>query len=80
MIWVSREAEYFCGRDWTGQISLKLLEKIVHWRSGQGRKFGMADCISGWKMLHKQTAVIPDIATDARIPVHIYRDTFVRAW
>jgi hypothetical protein len=34
VIWVSREADYFCGRDWTGQISLKLLEKIAHWRSG----------------------------------------------
>ena len=28
------EAEYFCGRGWTGQISLKMLEKIAHWRSG----------------------------------------------
>jgi len=35
VIWVSREAEYFCGRGWTGQISLKLLEKIVHSRSGR---------------------------------------------
>jgi hypothetical protein len=34
VIWVSREADYFCGRDWTGQISLKLLEKIAHWRGG----------------------------------------------
>src|SRR4051812_28867040 len=33
VIWVSREAEYFCGRDWTGQISLKLLEKLAHWRA-----------------------------------------------
>jgi hypothetical protein len=28
VIWVSREAEYFCGGDWTGQITLKLLMKI----------------------------------------------------
>ena len=34
VIWGSREADYFCGRDWTGQISLSLLEKIAHWRSG----------------------------------------------
>ena len=34
VIWVRDEAEYFCGRGWTGQISLKLLEKIAHWRSG----------------------------------------------
>ena len=41
----------------------------------------MADGISGWKMLHKQTAVVPDIATDARISVHIYPAILlVRAW
>jgi hypothetical protein len=34
VIWVCHEAEYFCSRNWTGQISLKLLEKIAHWRSG----------------------------------------------
>jgi hypothetical protein len=28
VIWVSREAEYFCGGDWAGQITLKLLMKI----------------------------------------------------
>jgi two-component sensor histidine kinase len=45
----------------------------------KGRKFAMTDCISGWAMLHKQTAAIPDIAQDARIPVHLYRDTFVQS-
>ena len=29
VIWGRREADYFCNRDWTGQISLKLLEKIA---------------------------------------------------
>ncbi|WP_156438451.1 hypothetical protein [Bradyrhizobium valentinum] len=28
VIWVCGEAEYFCGGDWTGQITLKLLGKI----------------------------------------------------
>ena len=28
MIWGNREQEYFCGRDWTGQITLKPLQKI----------------------------------------------------
>jgi hypothetical protein len=28
VIWVCGEAEYFCGGDWTGQITLKLLMKI----------------------------------------------------
>jgi hypothetical protein len=38
VIWVSREAEYFCGRDWTGQISLKLLEKIICTRVARTRQ------------------------------------------
>ena len=29
LIWVGGEADYFCNRDWTGQIRLKLLGKIV---------------------------------------------------
>jgi hypothetical protein len=29
VIWGSGEAEYFFERDWTGQISLKLLRKIA---------------------------------------------------
>ena len=33
VIWGSREAEYFCSRGWTGQITLKLLDKIADWRS-----------------------------------------------
>jgi len=45
----------------------------------KGRKFALSECISGWAMHNKQTAVIPDIAKDARIPVHLYRDTFVRS-
>lgn len=45
----------------------------------KGRKFAMAECISGWAMLHRQTAVIGDIAQDARIPMHLYADTFVRS-
>jgi hypothetical protein len=28
VIWVGGEAEYFCERDWTGQITLKSLRKI----------------------------------------------------
>jgi len=29
LIWGGGEADYFCDRDWTGQIRLKLLGKIV---------------------------------------------------
>jgi hypothetical protein len=29
LIWVKREAEYFCERDWTGQIRLMRQEKFA---------------------------------------------------
>lgn len=45
----------------------------------KGRKFAMSECVSGWTMLHRQTAVIADISDDPRIPFHLYRDTFVRS-
>jgi two-component sensor histidine kinase len=45
----------------------------------KGHKFPLASCISGWAMLHKQTAVIEDIRLDDRIPQELYRDTFVRS-
>jgi GAF domain-containing protein len=45
----------------------------------KGQRFPMAQCISGWVMEHRQTAVIPDIYADARIPVDAYRPTFVRS-
>lgn len=45
----------------------------------KGRRFAMAECISGWAMLNKQTAVVHDIAQDPRIPFHLYGDTFVRS-
>lgn len=45
----------------------------------KGRKFLMTECISGWAMLNRQTAVIDDISQDKRIPYHLYKDTFVRS-
>jgi hypothetical protein len=33
VIWGGCEAEYFCERDWTGQISLKSLQKIARPRT-----------------------------------------------
>src|SRR5882724_12189781 len=32
LIWGKREAKYFFGRDWTGSIRLKRLEKLAFWR------------------------------------------------
>ncbi|MBK1839170.1 GAF domain-containing sensor histidine kinase [Azospirillum sp. YIM B02556] len=45
----------------------------------KGQKFPASACISGWSMINRKTAVIPDIALDDRIPHDLYRATFVRA-
>lgn len=45
----------------------------------KGRRFPLTACISGWAMLNKQTAVIPDIYKDDRIPHDAYRPTFVKS-
>ena len=45
----------------------------------KGRRFPMQACISGWAMLNAQTAVVPDIYADERIPHEAYRPTFVRS-
>jgi signal transduction histidine kinase len=46
------------------------------WR---GKKFPMSACISGWAMMNKRPAVVPDIYADARIPIAAYRPTFVKS-
>ena len=45
----------------------------------KGQRFSMTACISGWTMLNGQTAVIPDIYADDRIPHDAYRPTFVKS-
>jgi GAF domain-containing protein len=45
----------------------------------KGMRFPMSTCISGWSMLHAETAVIEDIYKDARIPHDAYRPTFVKS-
>jgi signal transduction histidine kinase len=46
------------------------------WR---GKRFPMSACISGWAMLNKRPAIVPDIYADPRIPVEAYRPTFVKS-
>ncbi|MEP0873935.1 PAS domain S-box protein [Trichocoleus desertorum AS-A10] len=46
------------------------------WR---GQRFPVKNCISGWVMLNRMPAVIPDIFSDDRIPQEYYRPTFVRS-
>jgi diguanylate cyclase (GGDEF)-like protein len=45
----------------------------------KGRRFAMTDCISGWTMLNRRPAVVPDIYADDRVPHEAYRPTFVRS-
>ena len=45
----------------------------------KGQRFPLERCISGWVMLHRQSAVIPDIYLDDRIPHEAYRPTFVKS-
>ncbi len=45
----------------------------------KGMRFPMQACVSGWSMLHREAAVIPDIYADPRIPADAYRRTFVKS-
>lgn len=45
----------------------------------KGSRFPMSACISGWAMIHAETAVVPDIYQDERIPIEAYEPTFVRS-
>ncbi len=45
----------------------------------KGQRFPLHSCMTGWVMLHRQPAVIPDIFSDPRIPQDAYRKTFVRS-
>lgn len=45
----------------------------------KGQRFPLSACISGWSMLNRQPAVIPDIYADSRIPADAYRPTFVKS-
>lgn len=45
----------------------------------KGQRFPIDACLSGWAMLHRSTAVVPDIEVDPRVPLDAYRPTFVRS-
>lgn len=45
----------------------------------KGRRFPLEQCISGWAMLKRRQAVVPDILNDERIPQDAYRATFVKS-
>lgn len=45
----------------------------------KGLTFPLTACVSGWAMLNGETAVIPDIYEDPRVPYDAYRPTFVKS-
>ena len=45
----------------------------------KGLRFPMEHCISGWVMMNRTPALIPDIYADPRIPADAYRPTFVQS-
>lgn len=45
----------------------------------KGQRFPIDSCLSGWAMLHRQTAIVGDIELDDRVPQAAYRPTFVRS-
>jgi len=44
-----------------------------------GQRFPAESCVSGWSMSRGQTAVIPDVFADVRVPHEAYRRTFVKS-
>ena len=45
----------------------------------KGQRFPLEACISGWSILNRVAAVVPDIYLDPRIKVDAYRPTFVKS-
>ncbi len=45
----------------------------------KGKRFPQESCISGWVMQHRKPAIIKDIEADGRIPMDVYKSTFVKS-
>ncbi|MBO9702225.1 MAG: HAMP domain-containing histidine kinase [Sporocytophaga sp.] len=45
----------------------------------KGQRFPMSSCVSGWVMMHRRPLVIENIYSDSRIPIELYKPTFVRS-
>lgn len=45
----------------------------------KGQRFDSGTHISSWVMESREPALVPDIRRDSRIPLDLYRDTFVRS-
>ncbi|MBI5615069.1 MAG: GAF domain-containing protein [Gammaproteobacteria bacterium] len=45
----------------------------------KGQRFPMHQCVSGWVMTQREAVAIADVFKDHRIPVAVYRPTFVKS-
>lgn len=45
----------------------------------KGGRFPLTNCITGWVMLNKEPAFIEDIYKDTRIPLELYKPTYIRS-
>ena len=70
---VLREGDHchYVDEDATGEDAFGPLRK--------GARLPISACIAGWCMLHRKTAIVPDIDQDERILHDAFRTTFVRS-
>jgi hypothetical protein len=61
LICPTTEAEYFCNRDWTPQISLIRLGKLALWRNGPERHLRAQDALLSVSGLTHSVARLPTI-------------------
>jgi hypothetical protein len=45
----------------------------------KGKRFSIDDCIGGWAMINKESALVKDVFEDSRIPPETYSSTFVKS-
>ncbi len=45
----------------------------------KGQRFPISDCISGWSILNRCPVTVPILENDPRIPLDLYRTTFVKS-
>jgi C4-dicarboxylate-specific signal transduction histidine kinase len=45
----------------------------------KGSEFPVDSCVSGWAIKHRQRVVIEDIFADERVPIELYKPTFVKS-
>ena len=61
-----------------GEASFYAAEDAIEplWR---GRRFPLTECVSGWAILNDETAIVPDLERDPRVPIAAYRTTSMRS-